>query len=591
MTNWSKLKVADLKEELKTRGIPLTGLKLKADFVAKLQELENDKEQDAEAEATFNDAAPESTVNQPADVPLDEPAVTKTSALDEDLQNEEAQEVEANELPSDTVLPEQVDMYSASQIKPTPSQPLTEIFAAQEEAKEEAEDDQEDLNTPKPVDNISTFSSTVPAAELIEDSKKRKRRSATPPLSTQDIALKKAKARDGTVIITKKESSFLEQIRDATDAAEAIQLPDGLGHDVPIEQHVPGSRGDADTLPSQSGNSTGDKKAALRSPPAKHDVVQDDRDVPPALHSATRSLYLRNFKRPLQIPALRKHLADLAYSKTAEDSIQLFHLDNIRTHALVSFDSIAAAARVRSYMHEKVFPDEASRMPIWLDYVPDEKIEGWITKEISANDRNKKWEVVYQEGADGMEAIHQEVNAAGPPRKPSVAQPRHVAISEVLSRPPPKASGVHPDRATLVPRHDKSSHDRGVPSRPEPEHAGVPESHPGIGFKALDELFFSTTAKPKLYYKPVPISVVDDRLDMMKDLRVPHSEMGKSGDEGMKRYSFEVYKGREEWVDKGPEFGYGARGVAALEGRRGRGGYRGGRGDRSRGGDSWRARY
>jgi hypothetical protein len=53
---------------------------------------------------------------------------------------------------------------------------------------------------------------------------------------------------------------------------------------------------------------------------------------------------------------------------------------------------------------------------------------------------------------------------------------------------------------------------------------------------------------------------------MIKDLRVGHADMGRSGDEDMKRYSFEVYRGGEEWVDKGPEFGYGRRGVERMRG-------------------------
>ncbi len=81
---------------------------------------------------------------------------------------------------------------------------------------------------------------------------------------------------------------------------------------------------------------------------------------------------------------------------------------------------------------------------------------------------------------------------------------------------------------------------------------------------------------------------------MFRDLRVPHNEMGRSGDEGMKRYSFQKAKDREEWVDKGPEFGHGRKGQDRLTGVdrpfegggfRGRG--RGG-GYRGRGMDSWR---
>ena len=604
MTDWSKLKVAELKEELKTRGVPLTGLKLKADFVAKLEELDasaigDEDEKNEEKIAASEDSAAEPELEQPIDEACEEPVVTKNGVPEEDLRNGKLEEQEVNKKPvellANTVLPEMVDMYSSSQIKPTPSQPLTEILATKEDAKVEPAVP----STPPvvKVDGLSSTSSPVPTTELIEDSRKRKRRSVTPPPSTQDVALKKAKARDGTPVITKQESS-LEKIQAATDAAEAIQAPDGLGDNVPIKEDVPGTRGEADTKPSQlPGDATGNEQAALRSPSREESALVDlnRNDVEPSMHPATSSLYLRNFKRPLQGPILRKHLTDIARSPSDSSEngpITLFHLDNIRTHALVSFNSVGAAAKVRLAMHNVVFPDEASRMPIWVDFVPDDKIEAWITKEASSNDRNKKWEVTYHI-QDSVEAIHHEVEAGGLSHKPIAVQPRYISISEALSRPPPStAPGIHPDRTELIPRQEQNSYDLGIPSRPEAKPPAVPESDIGTGFKALDELFSSTTTKPKLYYKAVSPRIAEDRLHMIKDLRVGHSEMGKSGDEGMKRYSFEVYSGREEWVDKGPEFGYGRRGVDALEGRRGRGGaYRGGRGDRGRGGDSWRGRY
>jgi len=185
----------------------------------------------------------------------------------------------------------------------------------------------------------------------------------------------------------------------------------------------------------------------------------------------------------------------------------------------------------------------------------------------------KRWEFVYEEGSEGVEAVLREQGVGAGPRRSSMAV-RQPSMTEV-SKPAP-VTGVHPDRMGLVPRREDARTS-------------------GTGCTALDELFSFTTAKPKLYYKPVSQPVVDRRMDMIKDLRVGHAGMGKSGDEDMKRYSFDVYRGEEEWVDKGPEFGYGRRGVERLTGGGGvRGGFRG-RGGRGGGGgfgdrvDSWRA--
>jgi hypothetical protein len=601
MADWAKLKVTELKDELKSRGIPLTGLKLKADYVAKLEELETSTASAGDEEEVEVIAPDDGSADPKPDVPTihahEEPAVKKNSAPKENLQNGKVEEDASDDGPEsqaiNATLPEDVDMYSASQLKPTPSQSISEIMAAKEEAKAEAQDS---IDSPTLIGDTDGVSSPARAMEQVEDSKKRKRSTTPPP----DLALKKAKAEDGTPIIKRQESS-LEQLQAATDAAEAIQAPDGLGHNVSIKEDVPGPRGDVDIKPFQPvEHATGNEQPALRSPSPKRQAesawVHSDRNVPPASHPATRSLYLRNFKRPLHVSMLRDHLMEVAQTpsvSSAEATITAFHLDSIRTHALVSFDSITTAARVRSAMHQTVFPDEASRMPIWVDFVPDGDVEGWIAKETSSSDRNKKWEVVYGDG-DGVTAVHQEVDAAGQSSRPGAAQPRHISITEALSRPSvPTESGVHPDRTSLVPTQKRDSHDRGLPSRSEPKAVVVPTGDTGTGFKALDELFSSTTTKPKLYYKSVSASVAEERLELIKDLRVSHTEMGKSGDEGMKRYSFEEYKGKPDWVEKGPEFGYGRRGVDILAGRRWRGGgYRGGRGDgRGRGGDSWRGRY
>jgi hypothetical protein len=145
-----------------------------------------------------------------------------------------------------------------------------------------------------------------------------------------------------------------------------------------------------------------------------------------------------------------------------------------------------------------------------------------------------------------------------------------------VQRPLP-IEGIHPDRLPLVPQDPSNDSNA---RRDERRRVSLPEIS-GTGFRALDELFSFTTAKPKLYYKPVSQPVAVRRMDAIKALRVGHANMGKSGDEDMKRYSFEMYRGEEEWVDKGPEFGFGRRGVERMRGGAPiRGGYRGGGGGR-----------
>ena len=52
MTDWSKFKVTELKEECKTRDIPLTGLKLKQQLIDALEKHQSEQEQEAIARAS-----------------------------------------------------------------------------------------------------------------------------------------------------------------------------------------------------------------------------------------------------------------------------------------------------------------------------------------------------------------------------------------------------------------------------------------------------------------------------------------------------------------------------------------------------------
>lgn len=73
MTDWSKLKVTDLKEECKSRGIALTGLKLKQQYIDKLAEHEAAQgAEDAEEPDTAQSDLPEE-IHAPTPTPAPEP--------------------------------------------------------------------------------------------------------------------------------------------------------------------------------------------------------------------------------------------------------------------------------------------------------------------------------------------------------------------------------------------------------------------------------------------------------------------------------------------------------------------------------------
>jgi SAP domain/RNSP1-SAP18 binding (RSB) motif len=666
MTNYSKLKVTELKEELKKRSIPLTGLKVKQNFIDKLlqadaaNEVSDNPADIAAVGGEVTTAADHGAQNEPGVVAEAEKATSQAQELEEASaqEPEDAQRIpparqhyqsrEADAVDEDSKALPATESANSTTTQPGPERgpvenripgPSLQSNPASADAPEASFTQSVDrrsshpstdrINSPQQDSTQPSVTSTsssghVPSFEFLEDSKKRKRRSVTPPPSALEIAPKKAKASDGSPRVAYEDASIVAELpgepqQDANVITNGHKLLDKSVEEPPQREGDPASAIQVErTVPGQTLNRSSrsrspaarssepredeylsPNRSAVRSkplspnllkrqsPPPPKPVVNADRHVSPALHPATSSLYIRNFKRPLHIPSLRSHISAVAASSITgvsdESSIASFYLDSVRTHAFVSFTSISAASRARSLLHDSRFPDEKTREPLWVDFVPDEQVEAWIETEQKANGGGRigrRWEVVYEDSSNGIEAVLQEVESGSgaglvSQRRPTVPIGRQGAdIAASTSSLP----GVHPDRARLVPSEDDTPRRKGSNFQEE-----RPAEQTGTGFKALDDLFPSTTAKPKLYYKSVGAHIAEERLDMIRDLR--NLGGAKSGDPDMKRYSFELDRGREEWVDKGPEFGFGARGRAA---ERGRGGYRG-RGGPGRGGDIWRS--
>ncbi|KEF60481.1 uncharacterized protein A1O9_02042 [Exophiala aquamarina CBS 119918] len=676
MTDWGKSKVADLKEECKSRGIPLTGLKLKQQYIDKLQEYEGAQEiQNSNESENANVISPEETQpttpknETPDSQPSRDSETNKctgesnvhadksvsdqgpiSSAVDE-TQDHGAQDQSAGYLGTDTQhvsaqepmegdkpveqQKEEEDVQAEDAHSPTDTTPANgyptdkkpllilgsdqvqvdvesinaqsheapghlngagsgvDIATLTEDQKRTSEvtseQSQEALSTIRSKfalissDTSTPTSSQTPEADLLDDRKNRRKRSLTPVPMAEEMARKKVRLSDAAEDATKEPVSS-ERFE---APAHGVQETQGGGTEGKTLDLSPQHSGNGDSSTAVRRNSVSPGVATIKIPPVSPPEsrgLSEERDVPAALHPATCSLYIRNLKRPLHIPTLRSHIVSLAQ---APDPITIFFLDSIRTHAFISFTSVAAASRVRTAMHDTRFPDEAMREPLFVDYIPDDKVQPWIDEETGGNSfggraGGKRFEVIYDAGRHGdVEAIFQEVDTRNP--QPPLPRPSLTSRTSIdIGRPrlETRSQEVHPDRAALV--SNPTQYDRPPPSR---ASAQSRPNNSGVGFKALDDLFPSTTTKPKLYFKPAPDDVVQDRMNMLRDLRVEYSEMGRSGDEGMKRYSFELYKtGREEWVDKGPEFGFGRKGQDRLTGFRGRGGG----GYRGRGGDSWR---
>ncbi|KAL8689303.1 MAG: hypothetical protein Q9224_004668 [Gallowayella concinna] len=703
MTDYEKLTVAKLREELVKRGLPKTGLK--AVLVQRLAEADNLSAQAESAPTETEATSPKDDVKQGSAIPpatadeqlhkspaiprleidktetaiaisanpqVDEPIITETKRSEEDLPRREAAIPNAPNPPQEDPpkapprgvpdAPVQHELPEHDTLTATPAncatQPESELAAPVNQFSERTTDRSVPLMQEGPQGLSRSESAT--GDEIINDIRKRKRRSLTPTPSDESIQ-KKAKIADGEPHVKLPEDESMNDV-DAMPTTEApvAESVEAQGptddEDIAMENAHPAAEATVDSKversvdlfkdkpptddtltgvikppdneverePEASDTTTGASKppddktiakpetpetaapsamhgssiappespAKTSSPDARfknllptpsrrvgspiRQAPKDDTDdhvVSPALHPATTALYIRDILRPLHVDNLKDHLIALATpSNSSPDPAVVvdFFLDSIRTHCLVRFSSVAAASRVRTGLHDRVWPDEKNRKPLWVDFVPEEKLQQWFEVENSSSGRGqlaKRYEVVYENEEDGVKAYLQLVGSNnGGLRNLQAADSR-------------KESGAGVRGAPLGPRV-REGEQSGRQGKAQPDQ--------GRGFQALDDLFQSTTAKPKLYYHPVLKRTAEKRLEMLAEGR------GGGRDDEMRRYTFE----EGTLVDRGPEFGsrgrggYGGRG-GSYRGHLDRGGgYRGDyRGDHRGGGGDYRPDY
>lgn len=458
---------------------------------------------------------------------------------------------------------------------PTAEVPEPPIAAAQPSS---------DLNTP------------VPPEEITEDSRKRKRRSVTPPVKAEEVAAKRLK-QDAIQDTDTAVSDAPPQVEESVDVEkEAVEESEQtiLEKEVAVAPSPKISTG-----PKDEEKWSRDDLFSKKHDPSETIIEPDDDDqvTEPAMHHATAALYIRGLQRPVQFALLEQRLITLASppsAAAASDSkiIQTLHLDQVKTHALVLFSSLSAASRVRSSLHGRNwFPEDKWRLPVWVDFIPEDKVAEWSAIEEKNNEGRtggRRWEVAYIENQDGViEATHREENSntSLPPRQPS-GQGNSLKDS---TGPPPNAP--------LGPRSSQ------VQTRPSNQSAPTPGIIPpsqAATFKTLDELFkFTVTSKPKIYWQPVAQGLAEKRQQEMKEhgSRDWYPEKMLGTDNGKEyRYTFEggfklVHSGphftsprvreREEMLRKGvvPPARSEGRGGGGGGGGRGGGRFGGGRGD------------
>jgi hypothetical protein len=584
MADWNKLKVPDLKAELKKRGLPQTGLK--AALVARLESA--DTESGFESEATLQEEPAQS--NSVPDEQVDSPSTIEPQSAIEVAFEPEVLAATTSGVVAVSGASETQNEIATQDFAPQPStvpEPEAPIRCASEQSEPPSMDA-----------HLSSLPSVEPQ-DAAEDRLKRKRRSKSPPPSATDTPRKRARpdkdlpftdvdipaindlaapknqyvdgsntqatAHSGAIETLKTEDSAqpistivdpTEEIRvepvqvdqkmtEGVESADNETAPDTLSSPKPKDSRFKG-------LFTQSKQESSLDRVDIQDAA----LTEPDRMVKPAIHAATCALYIRDFMRPLNPTALKDHLSTLAAAPGSLPDptvIVDFFLDPIRTHALISFSNTSAASRVRSELHGQIWPNERTRKPLWADFIPPENVQQWADEEQAASGGSrsgaKKWEVVYAPDDNGsMTARLQEAGA------PSLSV-RRPSAPIAARRPSVSRPGI--EGAPLGPRAEQVANQRAIAAR-----------------SNLDELFKSTVATPVLYYQPVSQEVANKRLDSIEYATAKGSRRG--GGTEINRYTFE---GVDVLVDRGPEIFSGIRPPPGYRGRGG-GGHHRGRGDR-----------
>ncbi|KAG5967826.1 hypothetical protein E4U56_000646 [Claviceps arundinis] len=617
MSEWAKLKVVNLKAELKKRGLPQAGLK--SELVARIEEFDAAQQAESshhEPEPAAQGDAPQTANDNDNATHHEEPAsngmaesdvvVEASAAREQDLVggsdgSNAAEEILQSE---DTSAPIEPERAPEAEKEPEQQAPEQEVVheseqqqpeQAAEHKSEEQRPEQEMKQEPE-----QQQQQQQPKQEVEQELEQPQQQETEPePISAPIVDKAPSQDRDPAVTETAQDQDEDVIMEDAGSATEEPQTASFHPESPPRAAPVPvepsqlesqkRKRRSTSPVPQDEDIARKRARATSLSPVGQHNTphylpdVDYDRHVEPSIHPATSALYINNLMRPLRPADLRAHIVALAAapgSPPDDDIVIKFHLDFIRTHALICLSSVSAASRVRQLLHGRVWPNESNRKALHIDFIPPDKMDSWIAMEESGGRRAAtRWEVTYTPSADGS-TIHADLVTASLSYSSSSNRPLAPPPS---SRLPPSASAILPrdsvNSAPLGPRGytDRLDAYNTPPTGPRGSGPRRQTATNSPSYQPPGEEQYTHT-QPAVAFSLVSEDLAEKRLANMRSYYVRDKRpLGRE----INRYSFED---GFSFVDRGREIFEGIRPPHRERGGGGGGGGRGGmRGDGGRG--------